>query len=285
MELAEPVRAGLEGWLGVDVGGWSTAALPGRGVELVEGADRFEAALVACLGVFDGRQGWALDGDLSAVAWLVRTTGMGRGRAQGLVQVARLVAGHESWGDALSAGEVTVEEVRAFALVRTPARAGLFDRFADQLLDSARSLDVGDCRTLAQHWAAIADDQLNDPCDEVRRHERRRFHVGPPVDGVAAVDGLLEAAGQAVVQAALAQFDGPDAANCPGGVRTLPQRQCDAFVEVCRRSLSATAGRRDPAAGITIVIDHALLMPDLLTPQQQGSPPPVTAELNDAHTP
>ena len=80
-------------------------------------------------------------------------------------------------------------------------------------------------------------------------------HVSPTLDGMVAIDGLLDAEGGEIVISALESA--MQSAGAAGDVRTRPQQRADALVELCR------VGARDHAAGpgrrhrphVTVVLD------------------------------
>ena len=66
---------------------------------------------------------------------------------------------------------------------------------------------------------------------------RRRLHLSPLLDGMVAVDGLLDPESAATLDAALAPFLVPAGSSDD---RTTPQRRADGLVELARVAMSQT---------------------------------------------
>ena len=112
------------------------------------------------------------------------------------------------------------------------------------LVEAARRLDPPRLRRVVGHLLAAADPQGAEGQAE-RQHLRRGLWVSPTLEGMVAVDGLLEAEAGQVVLAALEPLARPaDAADTRSG----GQRRADALTELARRNLEA--GRLPQSGGV-----------------------------------
>ena len=119
--------------------------------EDLRAANDMEAALVAThqgrlaviVGEIDRRQAFRADGATSTQAWLVGRNGLSAASARSLVRVAERLFDLPHLSDALSAGRVSFDKVRAVAGVATP------ESDAD-LAEAAAELSVRDLAELVR---------------------------------------------------------------------------------------------------------------------------------------
>jgi hypothetical protein len=121
------------------------------------------------------------------------------------------------------------------------------------------------------HLQLVADPDGADHQTQ-RRHERRGLWTSPTLDGMVAIDGLLEPEAGQTLLAALEPLARPATAN---DSRSGGQRQADALTELARRALE---GGRLPQTGgvrpqLTVVVDLASLQRGSWSPAS----PPATA--------
>jgi Domain of unknown function (DUF222)/HNH endonuclease len=126
------------------------------------------------------------------------------------------------------------------------------------LVDAARRLDPPRLRRLVAHLQRAADPEAADQQAD-RQHERRGLWVSPTLDGMLAVDGLLDPEAGQTLLAALDPLARPANAE---DARTGSQRRADALAELARRALE---GGRLPQAGgvrpqLTVTVDLASLV-------------------------
>jgi hypothetical protein len=94
---------------------WSGAARSDQLVELLEVAERLQAAVVRAVGDWDARADWALDGALSPRTWLTHRAAITAVGASKLIGMARLARKHEATGAALRSGDVSCAHVEVLA--------------------------------------------------------------------------------------------------------------------------------------------------------------------------
>ena len=105
------------------------------------------------------------------------------------------------------------------------------------LLDAARRLDPPRRRKVVGRLGEVADPQAAEQ-QALRRHDRRGLWVAPTLEGMVAVDGLLDAEAGETLLTALEPLARPSAAEDD---RSATQRRADALTELARRALRAAA--------------------------------------------
>lgn len=216
---------------------WSDAALAEELVTLCREADRLQARIAALVRLFDSRRAFAAEGSLSTVAWLRRNCRLSGWAASELVQVARELGELPLAETAFASGDLSYENVRLMA--RTSAAVGAETYRSGE----AQMVEFGS--RLAPHQFRILNDRVRhllDPdgalADAQDSYERRWVRLSPLLDGMFALDGLLDAEGGACLQAALDALMGPASRE---DRRTTGQRRADALVELSRQQLDGGA--------------------------------------------
>ena len=129
------------------------------------------------------------------------------------------------------------------------------------LLETAARVDPPRLRQAVGYLLQVADPDGADAARE-RRHARRGLWLSPTLDGMVAVDGLLEGEAGHTVLAALEPLARPADADDP---RHGGQRTADALTELCRRSLEGgrlpTTGGVRPQLLVTVDLDGLLGRP------------------------
>jgi hypothetical protein len=137
------------------------------------------------------------------------------------------------------------------------------------LLQAARELDARRLRMLTRHLRYVVDPD-GGLAEANQQHEARYLHLSQTMDGIWYLSARFGPEDGAVANAALQGMLGPPAKD---DRRTPAQRRCDAFVEICRRTLDRgevrQSGGRRP---------HLMLTADLAT--LQGQPGSRAAELD-----
>ena len=126
------------------------------------------------------------------------------------------------------------------------------------LVEAAAGLDPPRLRRVLGHLCLVADPDAADRHTEVR-YGRRGLWLAPTLEGMVAVDGLLEPEAGQVVLAALEPLARPADAE---DARSGGQRRADALAELAGRSLEGgglpqTGGVR-PQLTVTVDLDSLL---------------------------
>jgi hypothetical protein len=230
------------------VGGLADGALAERIMALRGLVDRLEGQWLQELADLDARGAAGAEQGVpaaSTASWLRARLRMSAGTAAGLVRTARALHRGPLTGtaQALAAGELSPAHAQVLA-------AGTHDlpdhTTADAepvLVEAARHLDPPQLRRVIAHLRLVADPDHTDQAE--RRHQQRGLWLAPTIEGMVALDGLLDPeAGQTLV-AALEPLARPASAS---DERSASQRRADALAELARRSLEA--GRLPQTGGI-----------------------------------
>lgn len=218
-------------------------AVAGELPDLWRQLQRLEAELERRLAVVDRAGVWAEDGSISIRAWLRRHTHMAAGEASDRVRTARRLDAMPKTAAAFADGEIGYRHARviAHAVDQSPACAETIPEAEPILVEFARDHDPASLRRLVRHWQHRVDADAFERGDQ-ERFDRRALHLSSLLDGMHALDGLLDTEGAAVVHTALDAYDRP----LPEETRTPAQRRADALVEICRQMLDR---RRLPVSG------------------------------------
>lgn len=203
---------------------------------------------------------WHAEGYVSSAAWLRERCRMTHGAAAAAIELARKLESLPATSEAFASGAISRTHAVVIARAATAERADAIAEVESALVLAAESVAPKQLRDVVQQVtdAIDGDGGASAAC---ARYERRRLHVSPMLDGMVAIDGLLDAEGGEIV---LSVLDSALAAGRGSGDgRTRPQRRADALVELCRvgaKEHAAGPGRRHrPHA--TIVVDLAVLAP------------------------
>lgn len=228
-----------------DVGmapGSATSGAPGSAASAEERAawlaglrqlvDAAEAAYLQTLADVDTHaDGAVLHGARSTSAWLQGALHLAPGEASTHVRVARAGRTHLSTSlDDLRQGRITTGHLQTLerSLRRLPAE--VVPDAAATLGDLARQVDVGRLRTAGRRLQHVVDpDGALRDCDQ--QFDRRYLQLSPLLDGMVALDGLLDPEGAAAVASALAPSLVPAGAH---DLRSAAQRRADGLVDLAR---------------------------------------------------
>ena len=265
------LAADLQELAAQDPDGLPVAARAERVLELQGLVDRLqgqvlsELAAVDALGAAGAEQGQPA-GSTSTAAWLRSRLRMGPTAAAGVVRTARaLFRGPlTATGQALTDGAISAAHAQVLAHGTQHLPAHTAAEAEPVLVEAARRLDPPRLRRVVGHLLAAADPQGADGQAE-RHHLRRGLWVSPTLEGMVAVDGLLEAEAGQIVLAALEPLARPTSAEDD---RSGSQRRADALCELARRNLEAgqlpqTGGVR-PQLLVTVDLDSLLGHPGTL---------------------
>ena len=180
----------------------------------------------------------------STAGWLRTRLRLGASTAASLVRTAReLFRGPlTATAEALVGGEISVAHARVLAHGTQDLPERVTAEAEPVLVAAACRQDPPRPRRVQGHLVLVADPEAADRQSELR-HGRRGLWLAPTLEGMVAVDGLLEPeAGQSLL-AALEPLARPaDASDARSG----SQRRADALAELARRALE---GGRLPQTG------------------------------------
>ncbi len=192
---------------------------------------RFDAALVAALGTFDGTQMWDMDGSSSMTAWL-RSRGMVAPDAGWFASAAKRLRSLPVLRAAWSEGRLGEGQVKAILANIHNRRVDVFaDQEAD-LVPALVGLSVADTQAAMNAWKTYAE-ALDD--HDLPAMPTREAYMSKTLDGRWEQRGSYDAEGGAVIDAALQLV--MDTESEEEWSLSAPQRRANAFVNVCRHFL------------------------------------------------
>jgi Domain of unknown function (DUF222) len=231
-EALDMVRAGLEYLAAADAARLPAATQAECLRELEQTGAVYTAARASFLSSFIAGQGYADDGDYSAVSWLMRRTGITRGAAVGHTAWARRVTTHPRVVAALAAEQVT-ESVGRLICLWTGKLPEKFRDDAGEVLLAAAAAGLG-LEELAALFAQMYERARSERPDEDpdRDFADRSVKLATTFGGAGVIHGDLTPECAEVVSRVL------DALSAPAGAdddRTRDQRYHDALAEAMRR--------------------------------------------------
>jgi Domain of unknown function (DUF222)/HNH endonuclease len=227
--------------------------------------DQLEGVWLHQLATLDGRGAAGAEAGTSApstAGWLRAALRMSAGLAAQRVRTARAL--HRgplaATAAALAAGQVSYPHAAALADATSDLPPAKVTQAEPVLVDAARRLDPGRLRRLAAHLRDLVDPDAAEQRARARL-DRRGLWLAATVDGMVAVDGLLDPEAGEAVQAALMPLARPTG---PDDDRTAAQRRADALGELARQGLQA--GRLPQAGGLRPQLTVTIELASLLTP-------------------
>jgi hypothetical protein len=246
-----------------DLARLTDAEAAGRVLLLRRLIERLEGVFLRELAGVDGRGAAGADRGTpaeSTAGWLRHRTRMGHTDAHQRVRVARALHRGPLPGTAQALANGELSYLHAAALTRaTQALPPATTAAAEPvLLEAARRLDPPRLRKVVGHLCEVADPDAADQ-QALRRHDRRWLWLSPTLDGMVAVDGLLDAEAGETLLTALEPLARPSTADDD---RTAAQRRADALTELARRQLEGgrlpTTGGVRPQVAVTIELASLL---------------------------
>ena len=209
-----------------------------------------QGEIVAALGEVERCQDYRDEGATSVESWVVQRYGLSVASARGFVQVAKVAWDIPHLVGALSAGDISLDKVRAVAEVATPETDHEWRERAEQC-SVADLAEVA--RTTAAAAAALGDSSAPSPSGSRSRsdHDRRFLRFN---DGHRTLTAQLEPDAYAEVKATLEAL----AKEVPSdGETPWDQRLCDGFLALIRARASG-AGSNAAASGASpfLVVAH-----------------------------
>jgi hypothetical protein len=258
-EALDMIRAGLGYLAAADPGQLPVATQAECLRELERDAAVLTAARAGILTAFTAGQGYADDGDYSAVSWLIHRTGITRGAAVGHTAWARRAGMHPRVVAALGAGQVPEPAGRLICLW-TGKLPEQYRDDADEVLVAAAAAGLG-LEELAALFGQMYERARGDLPDEDpdRDFEDRALKLAITFGGAGVVHGDLTPECAEMVGRVL------DALSAPAGAedtRTRDQRYHDALAEAMRRL--AAAGLLPERAGQPVKAWAHISLADLM---------------------
>ena len=207
-------------------------------VALEQIAGAVHAQSITVLGAFDaGKDGHTLHAARSTTAWLKGAIGVSGSEASERVHLARASRRCMSTSmKLLREGVITPEHIRTIERGIRHLPDEHREPIALVLNEAAERVDVEGLRQLIKHLNLAANP---DGAAQTAKQlfNRRRLHLSPMLDGMVALDGVLDPVGAASLSRALEPFLVPSGRD---DARNTPQRRADGLVELANVALSQT---------------------------------------------
>ena len=233
----EALRAALANFQNREHDALSTRA---RGEELRDlrvVIDALEIEFSSSARRFQAEGGHLADGATGAVSWLARNCNMTAASAADRVCVGRQLETLPQVARAVGSGEIGYQSAAAVCHLyeQVGDRRDALDEAA--LVAHVRDMRVNDVRLLCHRLRHVVDpDGAARSAEE--SYERRWLKLSPLLDGMFAVDGVLDAVGGATVKRALESLCTP---RGEGDTRRHGQRMADALVELAHHVMDSGA--------------------------------------------
>lgn len=220
---------------------------------LQEMGDAVCAAALVATEVADSKGDAEILTGSTTTSWLRHMLRISGGEASDRVRAARASRGVlRPAVRRLAEGRITWQHVRVLEHGLRPVPAEQRDEAATLLTDLAENVSASDLRAAARHLGTVVDP---DGARRLVEHEfeRRHLTLSPLLDGMTAVDGLLDAEGAALLTAALEPFLVPEGSE---DRRNAGQRRADGLLQLvqsaCDHRLVPTVGSERPQLHVVV---------------------------------
>ena len=220
--------------------------------------DALEFVWLRAVRAYDRSQEWQAEGFVSAGSALRHKCHLRPGVASAAIQLARKLERLPETSAAFGAGEISRQHAAVIADACTPEREAAIVELEPQLVEAARVAHPQQLHAIVRRVTDALDGDGGAASDEVQ-YQRRRLHLSRTLDGMVAVDGLLDRETGEAALTALGALMVAD--RRPHDTRSRPQRRADAFALLCHRMLDhgLDRGSRRVRPHISVVVDLAEL--------------------------
>jgi Domain of unknown function (DUF222) len=220
--------------------------------------DRLVASIVTDLDTFDRDNMWAVCGSPSLKSWLKSSCRRTGGEAGAYVRTISLLRSLPVTAEAFADGTLSKGHVEVISANVTDRTIALFAEVEAEMVARLADLSISDSTTVMKIWAShanqVADEDGKAPADR----EIDNLYISPMLNGRDKIDGQLEGENAKIFRAGIAACMADPVEGEP--IRTLPQRQADALVEMARRALQTTTTtvRRSTDFTLLLNVDPAM---------------------------
>jgi Domain of unknown function (DUF222)/HNH endonuclease len=216
--------------------------------------ERLEHAWLRHVRDAEVRGDWLAEGFMNTASWLRERCRMTHGAAAASVSLARSLERLPHTADAFANGDISRAHAQVIARSATDARVAELAQVESSLMQVAAASSPSALRGVVQYVTDALDGD-GGARSAAQRHEQRHLHVSPTLDGMVAIDGMLDPEGGEVVLSALERA--MEAARSAGDQRTRAQQRADAMVELCRVGVAhhATGPGRRHRPHLSVVVD------------------------------
>jgi hypothetical protein len=201
---------------------------------------------------------WAGRGFRSPSAWLSAATGESIGACKRALHLGERLTRMPLVAEVFAAGDLSESALGLLADAWAEPLAEVFGRDEEMLVGWAHRLALHDFKLVLSTWVANADPNRVERTAQ-DRYNARRLHISELLDGMHAVDGLLDGEGAEYVNQAIRFLARPAEHDS----RTAAQRRADALVAMARfvvehHDIPTGVKRRKPTIVATIPYEDLL---------------------------
>ena len=184
---------------------------------------------------FEKSGAYKADGSLGIVSWMRVNGKLTGAAAYEHVETARQLGSLPKTEEALARGEIGYQHAVAMAKTAEHVGAAAVRKAETRLLQAAQTMDPGQFVAVAKDFEHQVDYDAA-LSEASRAHERRHLSIGEPVNGLARIEGQLEAEAAAIVRSAIEPYMKPR----KGDERNAGQRAHDGLIEALRARAGTT---------------------------------------------
>jgi len=250
-----PLSAVIDGLVARDLTASPVSSLADDLVELHRQLARLQGQIARRVAALDSFTAGQVEGHVTTASWLRDACLTTHEYAADLVRTARVLDARPACAAALQTGSISYPHARVLTSTFADLPVDCHDSAESILLEAAQKMDPGRLRTVAVRLReTINRDHAQRSSN--RDHARRRLHVSRTLDGMVALDGLLDPEAGGIVLSALMPLSRP---LCPDDTRTPAQRRADALVEMADHTLATgdlpTVASYRPTINVTISLE------------------------------
>ncbi len=231
------------------------STLAGEVVELHRQLGRLQGQIARRIAALDHITVGKVEGHLTTASWLRDACSTTHEYASDLVRTSRELVSRPAGAAVLQTGRMSYVHARIVTSALTDLPADDRGTAEPLLLEAAQKLDPGRLRSVATRLReTINRDDAQRSAN--RDHARRRLYISRTLDGMVALDGLLDPEAGGTVLSALMPLSRP---LSPDDSRGPAQRRADALVEIANQTLTCgkipTVSGHRPAINVTIGLE------------------------------
>ena len=256
-------------------------ALLGSTEKLLTLINQLHGVVASRLQVIDIRDATVAEYGRQTRGWLVEEQHVGQRDASRQLTVARALPGCPTVGAALSAGSITFDHAHAIVTGVQSVPYEIREVVEKELVTAAESCDPTELARFVRELRSRLGGDEDAEAAAQRRYESRWLRFTPTIDGMHAVDGMLDPASAAVIKAAVAPLlerAGED------DTRSSGQRLADGLVTIAEVAMQAGGlpeqGGEKPQVIVTIPWSALQADAEAVDTRMNGQPiTPTTARM------
>jgi hypothetical protein len=173
-----------------------------RVAEMRRQLDAMEAAWLRLVAEYDRSGDWRAEGYANTASAIRHACRMNVGTARAQVELARKLDDLTATADAFGDGDISGAHARVIADAYTAERAAELQDLEPAIVDAAKQVTPRELLAIVRRVTDAVDGDGGAATDETL-HRRRRWHMSRTLDGMLAIDALLDPEAALVLEAAV----------------------------------------------------------------------------------